>query len=335
MLALGLGACTAPGPIPPAPPSTPHGAPTVPVAAESRWSPGQEIVACGVPVPIGVPVVLWTDPGGYDATSTSSRFLATGEVDERAGQLRYTPGREERESGRVLLEANSIDLGRLRSLVDLFVLHYDACGTSRRCFEVLHDVRGLSVHFLLDLDGTLYQTMDLRDQGWHARQANVRSIGVEIANIGAFPPERRAELDAWYRRDASGTRIEIPRAWGDGGLRAAGGVQRPARSEAITGIVQDQTLVMYDLTAAQYHSLVALAAGLCHLFPLIEPRVPRDAAGGVRTDVLSDEEFERTRGVIGHLHVSRDKVDPGPAFDWERFLARLRERLAQASAGRL
>ena len=48
----------------------------------------------------------------------------------------------------------------LQQVVDQFVIHFDVCGTSRRCFEVLQDKRGLSVHFMLDIDGTIYQTLD-------------------------------------------------------------------------------------------------------------------------------------------------------------------------------
>ena len=54
---------------------------------------------------------------------------------------------------------------------------------------MLHDLRGLSVHFMLDLDGTIYQTLDLKEGAWHATVANGRSIGIEIANIGAYPPD--------------------------------------------------------------------------------------------------------------------------------------------------
>ena len=80
------------------------------------------------------------------------------------------------------------DLATLQDVVDQFVIHFDVCGTSRRCFGVLHDERGLSVHFMLDLDGTIYQTLDLKESAWHATQANSRSVGVEIANMGTFKP---------------------------------------------------------------------------------------------------------------------------------------------------
>ena len=79
------------------------------------------------------------------------------------------------------------DLPLLQRVVDQFVIHFDAAGTSKRCFEVLHDRRGLSVHFLLDLDGTIYQTLDVKESAWHATVANGRSVGVEVANIGAYP----------------------------------------------------------------------------------------------------------------------------------------------------
>ncbi len=43
---------------------------------------------------------------------------------------------------------------------------------------------------------------------------------------------------------------------------------------------------------------------------------------------LTDAEWTAFRGILGHFHVQRNKSDPGPAFDWEPFLAALRARLA-------
>ena len=54
-----------------------------------------------------------------------------------------------------------------------------------------------------------------------------------------------------------------------------------------------------------------------------------DAAGKVRWDALSDEEFKAFHGILGHYHVTKDKQDPGPAFDWEPFLERVRARIAE------
>lgn len=288
------------------------------------------IVACGERIAIGVPVVLWTDPGGYDGYSTALRFPAEPPKEPIEG-LRYQPGRKVPKSDGTTRLGSFSGSERCREelaeALDQFVLHYDVCGTSRQCFKILHDRRELSVHFLLDVDGTLYQTLDLSDTAWHARQANSRSIGIEIANIGAYPPGE-GTLDEWYATDDVGPYVRFPAWMKTTGIRTAGFVARPARPERITGAIHGREYEMHDLTAEQYATLVQLAAGLCRTFPALAPDCPRDAEGRVRTDALSDEEFAQFRGILGHFHVTKDKQDPGPAFDWERFLGQVRAELA-------
>ena len=289
---------------------------------------GRAIVVCGEQHDIGAPVVLWTDPGGYDATSTQLHFgpPPAGVESPEPGTLRYDPGRVDRGSGARLVAPNA-PLSALREQVDQFVLHYDVCGTSRTCFKVLQDRRGLSVHFMLDLDGTLYQTMDLVHQAWHASQANPRSIGIEIANMGAYPVGSPSPLDQWYEVRDGVTRLRIPAAQGDGGLRNPGASLRPRRPERIRGPIQGQQLEMYDLTPEQYATLTRLAATLCELFPRIEPEAPRGPDGRVATRALSDAQWQAFHGILGHDHVTERKADPGPAFDWEWFLQGVRREL--------
>jgi hypothetical protein len=56
----------------------------------------------------------------------------------------------------------------------------------------------------------------------------------------------------------------------------------------------------------------------------------------VRTDALDAGELANFEGILGHYHISTTKVDPGPAFDWQAFLARVRARMsARASVDRL
>lgn len=281
---------------------------------------GDEIVICGTRHSIGTPVVLWSDPGGYDAYDTSVREGgAPPSVDRESGR-RYTPGRATPGAdGAPLVPPGSREPTALARAVDLFVLHYDACGTSSRCFEVLQHRRGLSAHFLLDLDGTLYQTLDLRETAWHAAHANARSIGVEIAHIGAYTPRERATLDSWYARDEEGPYVALSPELA-ATLRSEGFVARPARSELVVGELHGVELVQYDFTDAQYEALAKLLRVLCRELPRIRPEAPRDAAGRVRTDALSDEEFAAFSGILGHSHLTTRKVDPGPAFDWERLL---------------
>ncbi|MDP6539482.1 MAG: peptidoglycan recognition family protein [Planctomycetota bacterium] len=286
---------------------------------------GESIVVCGRAVEIGVPVVTWTDPGGYDATATAYDPARPPEHADLDSGRRYSPGR--RRDGRVLVPPGSGDRDLLASVVDQFVVHYDVCGTSRTCFDVLHRRRGLSVHFLLDLDGTIYQTLDVRDTAWHAGPANARSIGIEIAQWGARAPSRAGELDEWYASRDGGTRITIPERFGDGGLRTSDFEGWTARPSLQRGRIHGAELVQFDFTVEQYDSLVRLLAALCSELPRLLPSAPRDEAGRVRTGALTAEELDAFRGILGHHHVTARKVDPGPAFDWERVLRGVRERL--------
>jgi len=52
--------------------------------------------------------------------------------------------------------------------------------------------------------------------------------------------------------------------------------------------------------------------------------VPRGPDGKVRNDVLSEEELKNFHGLVGHWHITKQKQDPGPAFDWDRVLNRAR-----------
>ena len=46
-----------------------------------------------------------------------------------------------------------------------------------------------------------------------------------------------------------------------------------------------------------------------------------------RMTQLAPAEFVDLHGILGHHHVTREKYDPGPALDWERFLEAVRARL--------
>ncbi|HMO24973.1 MAG TPA: N-acetylmuramoyl-L-alanine amidase [Tepidisphaeraceae bacterium] len=216
----------------------------------------------------------------------------------------------------------------LRQKVDQFVIHYDVCGTSRRCFFVLHDLRGLSVHFMLDIDGTIYQTMDLKERAWHAGAANTRSVGIEIANMGAYSTRASlAPLAEWYAKDANGqTYITIPERLGDGGVRVPG-TYRPARNDLIEGQIHGTTYRQYDLTPQQYQALIKLTAALTSIFPNMKLDYPRREDGKVLDRALTREELDAWQGLIAHWHVTRDKQDPGPAFQWEYVVEEARKLL--------
>jgi N-acetyl-anhydromuramyl-L-alanine amidase AmpD len=186
----------------------------------------------------------------------------------------------------------------------------------------------LSVHFLLDVDGTIYQTLDLKERARHSGPANDESVGVEIAQIGAYDPDdpkEKAVLNAWYRPDEGGRiRIHLPVHLGDPRLRVRDYVPRPARDAPVIGEIHGRKLMQYDFTEEQYRSLVGLTAALCTVFPKIRNDAPRGPEGSVRTSSLGTEELSAFGGLVGHYHLTAAKIDPGPAFDWERVISSVR-----------
>lgn len=292
---------------------------------------GDEIMVAGQLFHTGTPVVMWTDPGGYDAYRTESRFVPFAErgYDPARSKVDSPQRYNLREEGLSEDELETVrgggwPLELLQSRVDQFVIHYDVCGTSRQCFKVLHDIRGLSVHFMLDIDGTIYQTMDLKERAWHASRANSRSIGIEIANIGAYPPGAET-LDTWYTLTAGGAPvITLPEWMGDGGVKTPGFVGRPLRRERVRGTVHGTELEMYDLTPEQYRALAHLTATLCTVFPNVTCDYPRDDAGNVLLTALPEAEWQGYRGLLGHWHLTEGKIDPGPAFQWDKVVREAR-----------
>jgi N-acetyl-anhydromuramyl-L-alanine amidase AmpD len=279
---------------------------------------GQEIEVCGQHIDVGVPTVLWHDPGGYDAYQKKKHFDPTAVPD---GKLRYSPIRGNLPAAvAARVGADACDYADLQEAVHLFVLHFDMAGTSRQCFKVLQDVRNLSVHFLLDVDGTLYQTLDLREKAHHATIANDGSIGVEIAHPGLWPQPRHADMLRWYVEDEQGWRMKFPGFLGDPGVRTPAFVPRPDRPEPIAGEIHGKRYWQFDYTPQQYRTLAHLCAALSKTFPRIRLQAPRDADGRIRTTVLRREELHAFDGIVGHFHVQTNKTDPGPALQWDRLL---------------
>lgn len=303
---------------------------------------GDEIVVCGQLFHTTTPVVTWMDPGGYDGYRINRRFGPFEESDwEQIKDELSEPGRynlrmkgleppltpEQIETVR----GGGWSLEQLQDVVDQFVMHYDVCGTSKVCFKVLHDQRGLSVHFMLDVDGTIYQTLDLKERAWHATTSNSRSIGIEIAQIGARSARSRHQLDEWYEKDEQGMRLTIPSRFGDDlGIRTPDFVGYAAKPEIVVGEVQKTELYQYDFTPQQYEALTKLTATLCRVFPKLTCQFPADETGRVIADKLPDAQLRDYQGILGHYHIQTNKTDPGPAFDWQRVVGGA-QRLLEAA----
>jgi len=292
---------------------------------------GDEIVVAGQLFHTGTRVVTWMDPGGYDAYRVERRFSPLAESDWESSKAKVkeltTPNRYSLRKGPLSPEeqerfrGGGWDLPTLQRVVDQFVLHYDVAGVSKVCFKILQDHRDLSVHFMLDLDGTIYQTLDLKERARHATIANDRSIGIEIANIGAYEPADTKALLQWYGRDAANQPfVKIPAEIGDPMFQVPNFTARPARPVAVRGNIQGTDLVQYDLTPEQYAALIKLTATLSKVFPKIKLDYPRDANGQLVTKKLPDDQLAKYQGVLGHYHVQTNKTDPGPALQWDKLI---------------
>lgn len=197
---------------------------------------------------------------------------------------------------------------------------------------------------MLDVDGTIYQTIDVKERAWHATIANTRSIGIEIANIGAYPEGTETPFSKWYSTNERGEiSLKLPP---DSGVRTPNFISGPLTQHLVNGTIQNTLLSQYDLTPQQYSSLPKLVAALIKIFPRIKPQFPVDHNGVLIDHVLNSTQFLEYSGLLflfffftfififnlfyfyfylffflsGHFHVQSNKVDPGPAFQWFIFI---------------
>jgi hypothetical protein len=162
-----------------------------------------------------------------------------------------------------------------------FVCHWDVCLSSESCFKVLEN-RGLSVHFLIDNDGTIYQTMDMNDVAYHAgsRTWNNKSIGVEISN--AYYPKHQG----WYKKNVGEERPLITDA-----------VVHGQKLDPFTGFYHQQTEALKALMKA-----VHKATGI----PL---QAPLDRSKSTNTTVSKKAASGRFEGFVSHYHLTNRKID--------------------------
>ena len=92
--------------------------------------------------------------------------------------------------------------------VSALILHHTAQATDEECLELFRKPESfVSSHFLVGLDGRLWQFVSLEHRAWHAgtsllhgrRTLNKTSIGVEITGNGNVGPFTKAQIDTTVR----------------------------------------------------------------------------------------------------------------------------------------
>ena len=151
---------------------------------------------------------------------------------------------------------------------------------SKSCARVLNN-RGLSVHFLIDNDGTIYQICDINHMCFHAgSKVNKTSIGVEIAN--AYYPK----YQNWYKKNGFGERPIIS-------------------GESVHGKSLDDFTGFYPI---QIKALQALWSAI-HKGVGLPLECPVDSNGETLKSVDSKCARGTFKGFISHYHITSRKID--------------------------
>ncbi|MGZ3428076.1 MAG: peptidoglycan recognition protein family protein, partial [Polyangia bacterium] len=201
---------------------------------------GSSIIICGQRFDVGQKVITFEDDKEISAY-TPHRTDKPSEVPPFAPAKGMAGIRDRWRPRRLIGSDRSIE--RLRQVVRQFVVHHDGCQDSRTCFQVLHNERGLSVHFLIDNDGTIFQTLDLVDCAFQAAGVNEISVGVELANRGdamRFPNDYHGKRDK------------------------------------VTCRINGHQFLAYAYTPAQMASMISIGKALARLFPNLPQVYPQN-----------------------------------------------------------
>jgi len=164
-----------------------------------------------------------------------------------------------------------------------FVNHWDVCLSSSSCEKVINK-RGISVHFCIDNDGTIYQLLDTQHAAWQAggRKWNHDSIGVEISNA------YYTKYQGWYTKNGLGERPVIKKG-----------------EAKVHGQGLSEHLGFYPV---QLEALKALWLAV-HNGVGIPLECPTNAAGELVTTVHKDCVNSSFEGFINHYNLTRRKID--------------------------
>ena len=161
----------------------------------------------------------------------------------------------------------------------MFVCHWDAALSADSCYRILRK-RGLSIHFTIDNDGTIFQYLDMNHIAYHCGKQNPTTVGVEISN--AFYPK----YQSWYQRHGFGKRPMVKDA------HVHGRSMKP----------------FMDFYPAQVDALKALMKAV-HGALEIPLECPLDDDGGTLYGVDAKAVKNRFNGFVSHHNLSKGKID--------------------------
>lgn len=244
-------------------------------------NPDTSIVFFGELFDVGVRVVKWYERRGYDGYS-KKRHVTTYD-DRKTGKKKTKIVKGKRYGGRWP------NPGRKLTAITQFMVHHTGGFLPGVCFGTLHNERRLSVHFILDDKGVIYQTLDCKEIAWHGGKQNRRSIGVECCLY--------------------------PKAWSNPGAYSEKRCERLGLAEHDVGqsYIQGKDRMVFLMPDEQAENLAFLIAGTWFARDCLAGRVdtapvfPSFAAGN--PDMDYKPEHKEHVGLVMHSNVSTKKWD--------------------------
>jgi len=258
---------------------------------------------------VGVRVVKWWEDGGYDGYSTKQAVVT--EEDRKTGKVTTRIIKGKRYGGSFARPRRA-----LRDVTQ-FVVHHTGGYLPGVCYNTLHNERKLSVQFILDDKGVIYQTLDAKEIAWQAGGQNRCSIGVECC---LYP--KAAENPEAYRAEKC-KRLGL------------------APHEIGSCYIQSQSRKVFLMPETQVENLAFLLAGAWFARNRSvglgdrPPRFPSRYAGeGAPPDVNFSPSHLKHEGLVLHANISPRKWDAA-GVDVKRLEARVAEIYAKQQEGGL
>jgi len=175
------------------------------------------------------------------------------------------------------------------------VTHWDATLSAKHCYRILKK-RGISTHFSIDNDGTIYQNVDCNDIAWHAGKKlwNDRSIGIDFTNA------YYTKYQDWYVKNGHGERPILE------GVECHGKKMKP-----FLGYYPEQIEAYKKLLLALHdHYGIMLEAP--------------EEDGKFVTELYTPAARSKFKGVVSHYHLTKNKIDCA-GLDIKKILDEIKE----------
>jgi N-acetylmuramoyl-L-alanine amidase len=163
----------------------------------------------------------------------------------------------------------------------------------------------VSVPFVIGRNGNIYNLFASKYWSYHLGPSAIggntamskESIGIEISNIGPLKKIGNNLVTTYSDSDVYCSLSE---------------------TQYYTKLANKYRGYEYfaKFTDAQYKSTIKLIKFLCAKYDLPKTFVAEDK----RYNVLTEQEFTNFKGIVSHVNCRTDKVDIGPAFDWNKVM---------------